>query len=277
MTWWRSVLRLGLVSVVATGLTVTSLAQAKDYIIGAADVIAISVLDNRDLDTVVSVNPDGKIVVSPIGDIQAAGLTVPELTQRLTEEFAKKVISPVVTVTLREVNSYRIYFLGRVGRTGIVTSKSMITLLQGVSLAGGIPDGTDLSLAYLVRGNERVPVDFTKLLRNGDLSQNITLEPDDTVVVPDNLLNVIYMAGEVKSPGMLPYVKEREWTALKALLAGGGFTQFAAKGKAYIIREEGGRRTTIPIDFNDLIRNREPDKDVPLLPGDILVVPQSLF
>jgi len=81
MTWWRSVLRLGLVSAVATGLTVTSLAQAKDYIIGAADVIAISVLDNRDLDTVVSVNPDGKIVVSPIGDIQAAGLTVPELTR----------------------------------------------------------------------------------------------------------------------------------------------------------------------------------------------------
>ena len=277
MTWWRSVLRLGLVSVLATGLTITSLAQAKDYIIGAADVIAISVLDNRDLDTVVSVNPDGKIVVSPIGDIQAAGLTVPELTQRLTAEFAKKVKSPVVTVTLREVNSYRIYFLGRVGRTGIVSSKSIISLLQGISLAGGIPDGTDLSLAYLVRGNERVPVDFTKLLRNGDLSQNITLEPDDTVVVPDNLLNVIYMAGEVRSPGMLPYVKERQWTVLKAVLAGGGFTQFAAKGKAYIIREEGGRRTTIPVDFNDLIRNREPDKDVPLLPGDILVVPQSLF
>jgi len=263
--------------VLATGLTITSLAQAKDYIIGAADVIAISVLDSRELDTVVSVNPDGKIVVSPIGDIQAAGLTVPELTQRLTAEFAKKVKSPVVTVTLREVNSYRIYFLGRVGRTGIVSSKSIISLLQGISLAGGIPDGTDLSLAYLVRGNERVPVDFTKLLRNGDLSQNITLEPDDTVVVPDNLLNVIYMAGEVRSPGMLPYVKERQWTVLKAVLAGGGFTQFAAKGKAYIIREEGGRRTTIPIDFNDLIRNREPDKDVPLLPGDILVVPQSLF
>jgi polysaccharide export outer membrane protein len=72
-------------------------------------------------------------------------------------------------------------------------------------------------------------------------------------------------------------VKERQWTVLKAVLAGGGFTQFAAKGKAYIMREEGGRRTTIPIDFNDLIKNREPDKDVPLLPGDILVVPQSLF
>lgn len=277
MTWWKNLLRLGLVSVVVTGLTVTSLAQAKDYIIGAADVIAISVLDNRDLDTVVSVNPDGKIVVSPIGDIQAAGLTVPELTRRLTEEFAKKVISPAVTVTLREVNSYRIYFLGRVGRTGIVASKSLLTLLQGISLAGGIPEGTDLSMAYLVRGNERVPVDFTKLLRNGDLSQNITLEPDDTVVVPENPLNVVYMTGEVRSPGMLPYVKERQWTVLKAVLAGGGFTQFAAKGSAYIIREEGGRRTTIPIDFNDLIKNREPDKDVPLLPGDILVVPQSLF
>jgi polysaccharide export outer membrane protein len=277
MRWWKGVLRLGLALVVATGLTVTGLAQAKEYIIGAADVIVIAVLENPDLGTVAIVAPDGKITVSLLGDIQAAGLTVPELTQRLTDEFAKKVKSPQVAVTLREVNSYRIYFLGRVGRTGIVASKSIITLLQGLSLAGGIQDGADLSLAYVVRGNERVPVDFTKLLRNGDLSQNITLEPDDTVVVPDNLLNVIYMAGEVKSPGMLPYVKERQWTALKAVLAGGGFTLYAAKSKAYIIREQGGRRTTIPIDFNDLIRNREPDKDVPLLPGDILVVPQSLF
>jgi polysaccharide biosynthesis/export protein len=278
MTWWKNVcLRLAVVSAVATGLSMSQLALAREYVIGAADVIAISVMENRDLDTVVSVNPDGKITLPLLGDTQAAGLTVPELTERLTRFFAEKVKSPEVTVTLREVNSYRVYFLGRVGSPGMKTSKSEVTLLQGLSLAGGILDGADLSLAYVARGAERVPVDFNKLWREGDLSQNTTLEPDDTVVIPDNPQNVIYMAGEVRSPGALPYVKDRGWTALKAVLAGGGFTQFAAKSKAYIIREEGGRRTTIPVDFNDLLRNRESEKDVPLIPGDILVVPQSLF
>jgi polysaccharide export outer membrane protein len=270
MTW------IGLVVVaIASGLCSPSL--AKEYVIGTADVLAISVLDNKELDTVVSVNPGGKITVPLVGDLQAAGLTVSELTQQLTKNFAEKVKSPQVTVTLREVNSYRIYFLGRVTRPGVLTSRSEVTLLQAISMAGGLQEGAELSLAYVARGKERLPVDFVKLLRKGDLSQNITLEPDDTVVIPDNPQNVIFVTGEVRQPGMLPFSQERGWTALKAAVAVGGFTQFAAKGKASLIREEGGKRSIIPIDFNDLMRNPEAGKDVPLKPGDILVVPQSLF
>ncbi len=263
--------------VVAIALSLCPPSLAKEYVIGTADVLAISVLDNKELDTVVSVNPGGKITVPLIGDLQAAGLTVSELTQQLTKNFAEKVKSPQVTVALREVNSYRIYFLGRVTRPGVLTSRSEVTLLQAISMAGGLQEGAELSLAYVARGKERVPVDFVKLLRKGDLSQNITLEPDDTVVIPDNPQNVIFVTGEVKTPGMLPFSQERGWTALKAVVAVGGFTQFAGKGRANLIREEGGNRLIIPIDFNDLMRNPEAGKDVPLKPGDILVVPQSLF
>ncbi len=249
-------------------------AGAKDYVIGAADVVAINVLDNKDLETVTAVTPSGKISVPLIGDIQAAGLTVAELTNKLTQEFAKKVKVPQVTVTLREVNSYRIYFLGKVAKPGVLTSKSEVSLLQAISLAGGLLDGADLSLAYVARGTERLPVDFVKLLVRGDLSQNIMLNPEDTVVIPDNPRNVVYVAGEVKTPGMLPFVKERGWTALQAVVAVGGFTQFAAQSKAYLLREEGGRRMTVPINFTDLMRA---GKDIPLNPGDIIIVPQSMF
>ncbi len=258
-------------------LVAPTLGHAKEYVIGAADLIAISVLDNKELDTIVSVAPNGKIAVPLVGDIQAAGLTVSELTDRLTQEFSNKVKSPQVTVTLREVNSYRIYFLGRVGRPGVVMSKSEVTLLQALSLAGGIQEGADLSLAYVARGSERLPVDFGKLIRGGDLSHNVLLSPDDTVVVPDNPANVIYVMGEVKQPGMLPFVKERDWTALRAVAAVGGFTQFAARGSATLLRQTEGRRITIPIDFKEMMQNPQAGKDIPLNPGDILVVPQSLF
>ena len=276
-TWWSVIPRYVVALPLAVGLMILPPALAKEYVIGTADLIAISVLDNKDLDTVVSVTPGGKIAVPLVGDIQAAGLTVAELTEQITQELAKKVKAPQVTVTLREVNSYRVYFLGRVAKPGILTSKSDVTLLQALSIAGGFQDGADLSLAYVARGRERVPVDFVKLLRQGDLSQNITLEPDDTVVIPDNPQNVIYVTGEVKTPGMLPFVHERGWTALKAVAAVGGFTQFAAKGRVSLIREEDGRRTIIPIDFNDVMRNPEAGKDIPLKPGDILIIPQSLF
>ena len=270
---WLSVL----LAVVAAIAVPSPPAAAKEYVIGVADVVAISVLDNRDLDTAAAVNPGGKIALPLIGEVQAAGLTAAELTRRLTDEYAKKVKSPQVTVSLREVNSYRFYFVGRVSKPGMYTSRSEVTLLQAISMAGGILDGVDLAQAYVARGTERVPVDFVRLMRQGDLTQNITLNPDDTIVLPDNPQLVIYVMGEVKQPGMLPFVKERNWTATKVLAAVGGFTQYASRGRSYIIREEGGRKLTIPIDFNDLMKNPEAGKDVPLSAGDILVVPQSLF
>jgi len=266
-----------LIGIVAAFAVASPPAAAKEYVIGVADVIAISVLDNRDLDAVVSVNPGGKIALPLVGELQAAGLTAAELTQRLTREYAKTVKSPVVTVSLREVNSYRFYFVGRVARPGMYTSRSEVTLLQAISIAGGIVDGADLPQAYVARGKERVPVDFVRLMRQGDLTQNITLNPDDTIVLPDNPQHVIYVMGEVRTPGMLVFVKERGWTATKAVAAVGGFTQYASRGRSYIIREAGERKITIPIDFNDLMKNPELGKDIPLSPGDILVVPQSLF
>jgi len=274
---WGLVGRLALVGAILATTVTLAAGASKEYVIGVADVIAISVLDNRDLDAVVGVAPGGKIALPLIGEVQAAGLTAAELTKQLTAEYAKKVKSPQVTVTMREVNSYRFYFVGRVAKPGMYTSRSEVTLLQAISMAGGILDGVDLSQAYVARGTQRVPVDFVRLMRQGDLTQNITLNPDDTIVLPDNPQHVIYVMGEVKQPGMLAFVKERNWTATKAVAAVGGFTQYAGKARSYIIREDGGKKLTIPIDFNDLMKNPEAGKDIPLSPGDILVVPQSLF
>ena len=81
MTRSSVLLRLGLILTLASALFLCRPVSAKEYVIGAADVVAISVLDNRDLDTVVSVTPGGRITVPLIGDMQVAGLTVAELIQ----------------------------------------------------------------------------------------------------------------------------------------------------------------------------------------------------
>ncbi len=245
------------------------------YIIGSADVLFISVLGNKELDTVATVTPAGTISFPLVGDVQAAGLTAEELADRLTRALAKKIRNPVVSVSLRQINSYRVYILGSVAKPGVVSSKSEITLLQALAISGGVVPGADLTLAYVARGNERLNVDFRKLLMEGNLSHNIELKPEDVVVLPANPRNEVFIMGEVRSPGPLPLDRESQFTILKAMARAGGFSQFAKPSGTIIIREEGGVKRIIPVDVEEIMENPKEAKDVLLQPGDVVIVPQG--
>ena len=222
-----------------------------------------------------TVRPDTKITFPLIGDIQAAGLTAKELAANITKELEKKVRNPSVTVSLREVNSYRVYVLGKVSKPGVYYSRSEITLLQDLSLAGGIAEGADLSVAYVVRGSQRIPVDLNKLLREVDLAHNIPLMPEDTIVIPDSpkFKNVIVVIGEVNKPGVYPLNKDEEMNALPAIALAGGLTPFAASSRVAVIRTESGKKFTLRVDVKDMIKNPETSKEVLLKPGDTIIVP----
>ena len=248
---------------------------AAEYVIGAADVLFISVLGNKDLDTVSSVTPGGKISFPLVGDVQAAGLTAEELADRLMRALSEKIKSPVVSVSLREINSYRVYVLGGVAKPGVLSSKSEITLLQALALAGGVTPGADLTLGYVARGNRRLDADFRKLVMQGDLSQNIILKPEDVVVVPTSPKNAVFVMGEVRNPGTIPLEPEGGYTILQLLARAGGFSQFAKPSRTVIIREEGGGKQIIPVDVQKIIDNPQEAKDVVLKPGDVVFVPQG--
>ncbi|MGH7424297.1 MAG: polysaccharide biosynthesis/export family protein [Candidatus Methylomirabilales bacterium] len=248
---------------------------AAEYVIGAADVLFISVLGNKDLDTVSSVTPGGKISFPLVGDVQAAGLTAEELADRLARALSEKIKSPVVSVSLREINSYRVYVLGGVARPGVLSSKSEITLLQALALAGGVTPGADLALGYVARGNRRLDADFRKLVMQGDLSQNIILKPEDVVVVPASPKNAVFVMGEVRNPGTIPLEQESGYTILQVLARAGGFSQFAKPSRTVIIREEGSGKQIIPVDVQKIIDNPQGAKDVVLKPGDVVFVPQG--
>ena len=248
---------------------------AAEYVIGAADVLFISVLGHKDLDTVSSVTPGGKISFPLVGDVQAAGLTAQELADRLTRALSEKIKSPVVSVSLREINSYRVYVLGGVAKPGVLSSKSEITLLQALALAGGVTPGAELTLGYVARGNRRLDADFRKLVMQGDLSQNIILKPEDVVVVPTSPKNAVFVMGEVRNPGTIPLEPEGGYTILQLLARAGGFSQFAKPSRTVIIREEGSGKQIIPVDVEKIMDNPQGAKDVVLKPGDVVFVPQG--
>ncbi|HXG05572.1 MAG TPA: polysaccharide biosynthesis/export family protein [Candidatus Binatia bacterium] len=253
-----------------------ALAQAPtppDYRIGVDDVLAISVWDNKDLDQVVFVRPDGRISLPLLGEVRAGGLTVAELARKLSEEYQKTVKNAQVTVSVREIRSRPIFFVGGVARPGPIQLTQDLTLLQAISLAGGLLPTADLESAFVLRANQRIPVDFQRLIQKADVSQNLRLQPGDTIVVP--VADLVYVQGEVKAPGAVKYT--RDLTVVKAIVQTGGFTPLAAAKRVTLLRSDGGKRENLRINVQEIMSDPDSAPDVPLKPNDIIIVPQRLF
>ena len=247
--------------------------DSKDFIVGPEDVMEIQVWDNKDLNQIVFVGPDGKASLPLVGEIQAAGKTVQELQDYLAAVYAKTIKSAAVTVIIKEIKSRPVYFVGGFGKPGVMQLTRDLTLIQAVALAGGVTPSADLEKGFVLRKEKVIPVDFTKLMQTGDLSQNLKLEPGDSVVAP--LADLVYVQGEVKTPGAVKYMQDL--TVLMAISQVGGLTPRAAGGRVDILRGKGEKKERIRVDVDKVSRAPEDNPDVLLKPNDIVLVPQRLF
>jgi polysaccharide biosynthesis/export protein len=251
----------------------TARAAPPDYRIGTDDVLAISVWDQKELDTTVFVRPDGKISLPLLGEVQAGGLTVAELATKLNEDYGKTVKGAQVTVSVKDIRSRPVFFVGGVGKPGPLQLTQDLFLLQAISLAGGLAPTADLESAFVLRNEQAIPVDFVQLIQKGDVRQNVKLQPGDTVVIP--VAESVFVQGEVKAPGALRYTKEL--TMLKAIAQVGGFTNLAAPKRVTLLRGQGTKRENRRVNVDEMIREPEAAADFALRPNDIIIVPQRLF
>jgi polysaccharide export outer membrane protein len=244
----------------------------EDYRIGPEDILSISVWDNKDLDQVVFVRPDGKISLPLVGQVQAGGLTVTELTGRLAEQYSETIKGAQVTVGVREIRSRTVFFVGGVAKPGPLQLTQDLTFLQAIALAGGPAPTGDLGAAFVIRGEKVVPVDYLEMIQTGDATGNIRLQPGDTVVVPTAA--VVFMQGEVKSPGLVRF--SRELTLLRAVAQAGGFTALAAPRRVTVLRDNGAKSEKIHFDVYEMMRQPDTAPDAQLKPNDLVIVPQRL-
>jgi polysaccharide biosynthesis/export protein len=273
MTAWPAIVRATLALAVLALLPGTAGAAPPDYRIGTDDVLAISVWDQKDLDTTVFVRPDGKISLPLLGEVQAGGLTVAELATKLNEEYGKTVKGAQVTVSIKDIRSRPIFFVGGVGKPGPLQLTQDLALLQAISLAGGLAPAADLESAFVLRNEQAIKVDFVQLIQKGDVRQNIKLQPGDTVVIP--VAESVFVQGEVKTPGTLRYTKDL--TMLKAIAQVGGFTNLAAPKRVTLLRGQGTKRENRRVNVEEMIKEPESAADFALQPNDIIIVPQRLF
>ena len=132
---------------------------------------------------------DGKISIPLVGEIQAAGLTPLKLKAELIDKLKAYVEIPNVTVTVLEVNSFKVFISGQVTKPGVYPLRSETTILQFIPLAGGFTEWANQRKILLVRkeqGKEkRFTINYKKIVSGDDLSQNLVLKPGDTIIVPD--------------------------------------------------------------------------------------------
>ena len=159
-----------------------------NYVIGAQDVLDISVWKEPDVSRVVPVRPDGKVSLPLLNDVQAAGLTPGQLAAQVTESLKKYVTNPQVTVIVTVINSQRVYILGEVTRPGAFPLIPGMSVLQALSSAGGFTQFAKIKSIFVRRmedGKEvKYPFNYKDVINGKRPEQDILLKAGDTIVVP---------------------------------------------------------------------------------------------
>ena len=259
---------------------------------GVGDILAISVYDHTDLTTTQAIRPDGKISIIPGGEIMARGRTVSSLATdvkaRVSRIIKNPIVNvvvadykskpiiisdPIVNVVVMEYNSKKISILGEVEKPGILRLKSDTTLVEGISLMGGLTKTADLKRAMIFRDQKILPVNFKKLFKQGDISQNIDLKANDTVFIPSSSENKVYVVGEIKRPGTV--VWEGDLRLLEAVALAGGYTKDSKEQNVLVIKGSLADPTLMLVDAQSITKEGKLENNIQLESGDMIYVPKT--
>ena len=161
-----------------------------EYVIGPQDVLGINFWRDTDMTGDVTVRPDGRITLPLIGDLQAAGLTPEALKTQITAAATKLFKDePTVAVLVRQIHSRKVFITGQVNTPGSQVLTGPLTVMQLISLAGGLTEFAKKKEITVIRtdaaGKQTVmPFNYSDVARGKNVAQNIVLKPGDTVVVP---------------------------------------------------------------------------------------------
>ena len=259
------------------------------FTLGPGDRLELEVIGEPTSRTTTVVGPDGKLYFNLLQGVDVWGLTLTEAKARLENSFTNYYREqPRISMTLRSVESKRLWVLGAVQVPGVYTMATPLTLLESISMAGGTLSMTsfqdqsaagigeelaDLKRSFVLRRGQLVPVDFKRLLHEGDLSQNIYLEPDDFVYLPSAVARQVYVLGAVTQPRPVPFADGM--TVAGAVASAYGTLRDAYLSQVAVVSGSISAPEVRIVDYGKVIRGEE--LDVALKPNDIVYVPLSPY
>ena len=262
------------------------------FTLGPGDRLDVEFIGESATRTTVEVGPDGKIYFYLLPGLDVWGLTLPQAKDLIAEKsqlYMKK--KQEVGITLRSVGSKRVWLLGRLHSPGVYPMTGPMTLLEAIAEAGGpMPqltdmqslaaqggaarnDAADLRRSFVLRHGQLLPVNFSKLLDEGDLSQNIYLQADDFVYLPSAASQAVHVLGAVLSPKSVSF--SEQLSLVQTIANAGGTIENAYLTHVAIVRGGMTEPSIIIVDYKAVLNGSAPD--VRLEPQDIVYVPYTPY
>lgn len=271
---------------------------AADYRLGPGDVLEVEIVGDLTSRVRTVVGPDGKVYFNMLPGIDVWGLTIAEARARMVREMQRFVREEQpISVSLISAESQKIWVLGRLNKPGAYSLAGPMTLLEAVSAAGGpapasafatrgggtmslaassaaTDEAADLSRAFVLRKGQLLRVNFEKLLREGDMSQNIYLHPDDFVYLPSATVGNVHVLGAVNNPRAVEFTNRL--TLVQAVAqAGGTLIREAFPSQVAVVRGSLTQPKVAIVDMTAILRGQA--SDIVLEPQDIVYVPHSPY
>lgn len=252
---------------------------SEPYVLGPGDVLEIEIAEVSGTLARTFVMPDGMVYYNLAGGVRAEGLTQQEFAKKLTEVLKKDYTNPLVNVSLVEVRSRRYWILGRVFKPGLYPLRQPTTLLEAISQSGGLftsrfsgttEELADLSNSVVIRNGEILPVNFDKLVRAGDTSQNIYLRHNDYIYLPSATSSTVLLLGAVAAPQAIGY--KDSLTLVDCIAQGKGPSKDAYLNQVVIVRGTLDKPSASIVNLKAILTGKE--TNVRLQPGDIVWIPR---
>jgi polysaccharide export outer membrane protein len=262
------------------------------YVLGSGDQVLVRVLDVEEFnDKPVRIEMDGSIRLPLVGRIQASGSTAEQLASRVSDGLKGYVRHPQVTISIAEFGSQPVSVIGSVKSPGIHQLQGRKTLVEVLSLAGGVTDDAGYSVKITRRaefgaiplpnattdpdtGFHVAEVNLKGILEATHPEQNIAIQPNDVISVPR--AKMIYVTGQVRRSGGFVLNGRDSMTVLQAISLAGGVDTASAPEHTRILRAglSSADRAEMPIDLKKIMEGKA--TDVALQPEDILFIPSSV-
>jgi polysaccharide export outer membrane protein len=262
------------------GLLVASLAAAQGHeslLIGPGDILHVQVFDTPELEQHGRVNDAGELPLVLGGNAKVGSLT-PAQAARVIEDILLNghfLLQPRVLVTVEEYATQKVSVLGEVKTPGAYAISTPRSVLDVLTLAGGLTDIADRKVLIERHGGtekgEKVPY-FVSNKAEMAMDSSVMVNPGDTILIPK--AGIVYVLGDVARPGGYTMTNnEAQISVLELVARAGGTNHSAVPSHAKLIRKSNGGYVEISLPLSAMQKGNR--ADLPLQADDIIYVPFS--
>jgi len=252
------------------------------------DIVEVGIFGQRDtVSENIPIAPDGKLYYKFLPGIQAEGRTAKDVSTEMEGQLTHLFNNPQVSIIPKKFVSNRFSIFGKVNYGRIYPLETPITVRQAIARAQGIQQGRyhdttieihNYNKSWLLRGDQKIPVNFENLMKENDFSEDIYIRPGDVIYIASALGREVYLMGEVNRQQSQPYTSGMTLVQLITGIdeGGGGYVEDTADIKRVVIlRNALTDPKVFKINLWNIMRGKE--HDVFLEPGDVVYVPEKSF